>query len=382
MRITVERAALAHALAQSSTNFTEKGAKSEAEQVYVDDIYESIMIESSDEGAFIHATDGNVWTRARIPSEGEGLGRVMIKSSQIGQIVRNLGDGDVELQVTNDKTMILTSGSYRATFPARPAIEYPPAPSVEAGRWSTINGEDLKRLVEASAVCAYDKPDRPALCGINLETLGADIWAVAADGARILTARLRTPVERFPLTMTLPVVFARHAASMASSGPIDFGMNNFGMAVFKTDAMTIVGKCVGQPFPDWRSARNLPKEDEPAAWGEFEVKLLSKAGKRVMSVIGKNDIPALIVGFRDGVLELSMEWSGKSSEEKVTPGEWGGPPAFRMINGSKFGQILGAVSTDKVMVRVPCNPDHPVGIKELGDDDNFSAQYWVMPRKR
>jgi hypothetical protein len=53
-----------------------------------------------------------------------------------------------------------------------------------------------------------------------------------------------------------------------------------------------------------------------------------------------------------------------------------------MINGSKFGQILGAVSTDKVMVRVPCNPDHPVGIKELGDDDNFSAQYWVMPRKR
>jgi DNA polymerase-3 subunit beta len=353
-----------------------------ADHPLVDDVYESVMIESAEHGVFIHATDGNVWTRASIPSEGQGLGRVMIKSSQLGQIVRNLGGGDVELELAGSE-MLLTSGSYRAKFPVRPAVEYPPAPSPEVGRWTTIDAQALDPLIESVALCAYDKPDRPALCGVNLEVLGSDIWAVAADGARIGCAVVHTGEERFPLTMTLPVPFARHASRMALSGAIDFGINKFGMAVFRTETMTVVGKAVGQPFPNWRAAKNLPKDDDPAAMGEFEVKPLLKALKRVMALTGKSSVPGLRMFLQDGALELHMEQSGKESEEIVSADEHGGPSACRMVNGGKLMQILGSISSPTTRIKIPCNPDHPVGVAPIGEkDDKHVVRFWVMPRAR
>lgn len=385
MQIIVDRDELAVALSLSSTNLTKTGKVSEAETNYVDDVYESVMFEVLGESSiFVNATNGMVWTRARLHGEARGLGRVLIKSSQLGSIVSALDPGPVIFALSKDSSRItLTSGSYVAEFGVRNAIEYPAMPD-PAGATHSVEGSVLKELIKASEFCAYEAVDRPYLQGVNIEVVGGSTWAVAANGPAIAVTSFHTGEEAQVLKILTPTHLARHAARMAVLGPIDFGLTKSNMAVFRTEDITVVGKIGHQKFPDWRSMKTLPSELDSAAWGEIETKTLAKACKRILSMAGRDKTPSLLVEFSQGKLHISTSASGRNAIESLKPIAGDAMRnGKRLINGHIFGRIISAITTDRVMVRVFDESSLPVGVTALrGKDDKFSTSYYIMPRER
>lgn len=388
MLITVEHAELAKALKLSSTNLTKTGKVSAEEQAFVDDVYECVLVESMMDGVFISATNGNVWTTARIPAEAKGLGRVMIRSSQISSIVSQLDDREVELEVVGGDQLQMRSGGFRAQFAVRSAMEYPTAPVVEPVASARIPGAALRALVDAVGLCAYDKPDRPALCGVNLEVRDGVLWGVAADGACIAISSameaLHTGETSKPFSVTLPVLSAVQAGRTGDTEAIDFSISKTGMVSIVSENVTMVCKTVTQPFPDWRSAKNLPNELDPMAWGEFETKALRRAIRRVLSLAGdRKTAPGLQVAFWQGRLALTMQASTKSSSETLDGLKGDMTDNHRMVNGDKLEKILGAVNAKTTRLRIPVNPNHPIGVDPITEiEDIVCPQYWIMPRAR
>jgi DNA polymerase III sliding clamp (beta) subunit (PCNA family) len=384
MRITVDRADLAMAMSLSSANLTKTGRVSEAEAISVDDVYESVLIEVlGDNSIFVNATNGMVWTRARLHGEAKGLGRVLIKSSQLGSIVSNLDDGPVTFELSKDSASInLTSGSYRAEFGVRNAIEYPTMPDTTADMIS-VEGPVLKALIQASEFCAYEAVDRPYLQGVNIESVGGSIWAVAANGPSIALTSFSTGQTWKELKILLPVALARHAARMAVLGTIDFGLTKDNMAVFKAEDITVVGKISHVKFPDWRTAKNLPNDLDHAAWGEFDTKKLVRAVNRVLALASRDKAPAMRVEFAGGKLNLSVAASRRSAVERIEP--LAGVPAngSRLVNGLILARIAKAITTDRVIVRISDNADQPISLEAVHKKDSkFRNLYYIMPRER
>lgn len=387
MFLRVDKDELQAALAISAAKLTPEGKFTETEQVRVDDIYENVMLEvSPGKGAFIHATNGNVWTKSRLMGESRGDFQVLIRNSQFAQMIPTLDSGVVEIRLLDGASKVsLSSGAFAAEFGVRPAVEYP-AMAEPDGAWTPLPHEFLKAMVAAVESCVYDKPDRPYLCGVNLTVADDCVMMVAADGARIAVAKLRTAERIGGYSQTLPVALARHAARMAVLGPIDFCLTKMG-AAFRGEGSLVMGKVNSYPFPDWKSAKNLPKKDSPGTTCIVDRKKALRAAKRVIAVLGAGQKHRawMDVSVSPGGLNLVSLSGDKRAVETVPlhqPGVTAPETIGRRINGAYFVQALADADTDLVVIIVPKNPDMPVGVVNMPKPEAVQTITWIMPRDK
>ena len=371
----------------------------------VDTVYESVMFEACQDGVWVNATDGTIWSRILIGAKVKGWDPVMIKSSNLSEIVSHLDDGDLEIEF-DGRQAILSSGSYVARFGAANAMEFPACPKPSHDRF-TIQADKFVSMVRAVEGSAETKADRPYLQGVNFSLYDGNLEVVATDGYRMAISRCAIAshtAERGSLDKTLhenrsgrvaPLYtplkamgtcgsrMARQWLSLASVRPLDgnvsFGFQD-GWGFMVGESAQIVGLLPDQRFPDFRSIPMFPKSDEPSSVIILNRKILARAVKRVCAVGAKlkGSVGLTIETHESGAVWLIARGGGKDARDRVDGRmltKLHDGFITRRIGGDYLRQALDNLSSDEVKMVIPDHEEKPVCVSD------GMTEHWLMPRK-
>ena len=384
MQIRVDKSALMEALTLS------KGSVDRDNPANI--VYESVLFEACQDGVFVNATDGAIWSRVLIGAEVKGWDPVLIKSSQLTDIVAGLDDGELEIAHDGHRAT-LRSGRYRAEFGVADAMEFPAFPKL-TGVLCPVKAGTLAELIKSTEGSADTKIDREYLCGVNFRVQDGEIRAVAADGSRMAISEascgVYTAEEGLAAMGTAGTRLSRQWASCASSlndgEIIRFGFHN-GWGFCVTDNAMIAGVLPDQRFPDWERAEKFPKAHDKRRAVRFDRKKLAKVVQRVTAIGARMKIPTSIDLELDEHGLLSMESHGSSGKsardrleghmiDKAFPA-----PVRRRIGGELLRQALNTLKTQEVVLFMTADGRQPVGFSNTwGKPGDICTIAWLMPR--
>jgi DNA polymerase-3 subunit beta len=389
MQIKVDKSALMEALTLS------KGSVDVNNPTNI--VYESVLFTSNcEDGIWMTATDGSIWTRVRLKAEVRGGTPTLIKSSQLVDIVAGLDDG--ELEITHDgHRATLKSGRYRAEFGVADAMEFPMFPKL-SGVLCPVRARALAELIKSTEASADTKADRPYLCGVNFRVQNGEIRAVATDGSRMAISEASsigyTAEEGLAAVGTCGTRLARQWASLAASlaASLDddqiilFGFQN-GWGFCSSGDATIAGVLPDQRFPDWENAEKFPKPTDKRRTVRFDRKGLAKVVQRVTAIGARMKIPASIDLEMDehGMLSLESHGSsGKNARDKLEGHMIDmafAAPVRRRIGGELLRQALNTLKTQDVVMFMTADGRQPVGVSNTWDKpSDMRSTMWCMPR--
>jgi DNA polymerase-3 subunit beta len=356
-------------------------------------MYESVMFEACQDGVWVNATDGTIWSRVLVGATVKGWDPVMIKSAQLTDIVTGLDDGELEIKFDRSQAT-LTSGRYSAKFGAANAMEFPAMPRLMNDcQLVSVKANKLIEMIRATIDSADTRIDRPYLNGVHFSSHEGDLQVVGLDGHRVAISKLTVPSltaeAMVGATGTAGQRLARQWASLADLRPIDnsvsFGFQDgWGFMVGK-DAM-IAGLLPDQRFPDFRNTPLFPRAGDDVRIIRLDRKTLAKSAKRVCAIGAKlkGAIALDIEARADGKVWLMARASGKDAEDMIE-GQTGhrcGEGMFsRRVGGDLFQQALSNIKGDEVSMFIPAHDQKPMSLsniwKEPGD---IFVEHYLMPR--
>jgi DNA polymerase-3 subunit beta len=353
----------------------------------VSDVYDSVMISVDDDGMWVYATDGVIWSRVAMTGECRGRWQALIKNSQLADIVAGLDDGPVRIDFSDrDGFVTLKSGGYTAKFQTTNAMEFPLPPRRAGKGLVRVPAKQFADLVRSVENCASLAADRPYLQGINFEFFSGEVRATASDGYRLASSVLRTGVTGSSAIGVAPTRLARQGASLAALRPIGnevlFGFEN-GWGFFQGDRAEICGTLNSHPYPNWREAALIPKAGEPRSTAEFDRKTLMKAMKRVVAIGAKlkGAIGVDLTLSGSGNLSIFAKSGGKTAEDSVHPlTALTSSEIERRVAGDLFARSLTEIASERVMLSIPVNSEHPVFLTSCGKDGEIGSVHYIMPR--
>ncbi len=121
-----------------------------------------------------------------MPCELESDVGFALPAKTINDVVRILPDGDVVLQVEQDKVLI-SNGSYSARVPVLPEEEFPTLPELKKSSKDAfeLSSAKLKRLIDRTIFSISDDETRPYLNGALFQSTSTFVKMVTTDGHRM-----------------------------------------------------------------------------------------------------------------------------------------------------------------------------------------------------
>jgi DNA polymerase III subunit beta len=189
MKLTIERAALLHALGQ---------VQSVVERRNTIPILSNVLLKAENGHLALSATDMDLEIVSRATAQGARSGATTAPAHTLYDIVRKLREGaQIELDVGGDKgQMTLRSGRSTFTLSCLPSEDYPLMSAGDLAHSFTLTSTELKRLVDRTRFAISTEETRYYLNGIYLHTARNNelpmLRAVATDGHRL--ARMEIPL--------------------------------------------------------------------------------------------------------------------------------------------------------------------------------------------
>ncbi len=145
----------------------------------------NLLLQGSEQGLFITATDLEVELITNIDIELEESGDTTIPARKLLDICRALPDqAKLEISSSNERVKV-SSGRSRFSLSTLPAEEFPTIDDLELDQSIVITEVELKNLIDKSAFAMAQQDVRYYLNGLLLEVDSEQIKTVATDGHRL-----------------------------------------------------------------------------------------------------------------------------------------------------------------------------------------------------
>ncbi|RDI95245.1 DNA polymerase III subunit beta [Meiothermus sp. QL-1] len=154
-----------------------------------------LPIEASERGLTLQGTNGEVDLEVRLAAEVQGAGRVLVPASTFAQVVRGAPGELIELSLTGEGRLELSSSTFNTLLSTAPPEGYPElsfAPSPQ----ERMPALGLARAITRVRYAASQEEYRAIFRGVQLEMSSRRLRAVASDGFRL--ARYDLPLEGLP----------------------------------------------------------------------------------------------------------------------------------------------------------------------------------------
>ena len=283
--------------------------------------------------------------RTRVNVLGKAAFSAAVPAGVLTSIVSASDAETIELTFDESTlTMKVASGGAKSKIKAFPHEEFPPVSSatVLLGR---LPGQALKTALKRVVVAASCDIVRPALNGVQLAQIGADVYLAAADGFRLAAYRLETSLD-FPTGHTSLVLPRQSVTKLIQILPdgVDIGIfisSNSSAIQFAWGTTSVWIQLVDSTFPDW-------KQIVPPGFKH----LLSLPGREVITALNRADVFAReanhVIRFKPGgdgglVIEGTSDETGKSETTLDVA-----MPFQIAFNGLFAKQGLEAISADAI----------------------------------
>jgi DNA polymerase-3 subunit beta len=331
-----------------------------------------ILLNASEDGVALAATDGEMGLRTAMEAEAAGSGSVLLPGRLLAELARSLGDAGVEIELREaERDVEIRSGGSSFHLRTLPAEDFPNLPD-EGSEPLEIPAAALAETVELVAPAASRDDMRPVLTGVLVSASGEEMTMVATDSYRL--AVKRTELESGiggDLEANIPAKALRELGRIVTAGELDRVAVSLlpNQAVFKAGPILLNTRLIDGQFPNFRQL--LPESYE------HDVRLprpeFLEVVRRVSQLAQRN--APLRLAFSQGELRVSASTPDVGDAEEAMPAAFEGEPLEIGFNPEFLRDGIESVEGDEVMLRL-ISPLRP-GLLQPVDNEDF--RYLVMP---
>lgn len=223
-------------------------------------ILSHVILETGPDGAKLIASDLEIWVSCLLSAEVEEEGSTSIPGRRLFNILRELPEGDLNLDSgSNNETRITSPGSF-FLMKGLPREEFPTPPELGEVKSISIRQGDLKNLIKLTSYAISVDETRYVLNGLYLLFEKGELTVVASDGRRLALARTECPVdEGFRKDAILPSKTVHELARiLGDDGECIIKLGERQVA-FELPGIMIISRLVEGRFPDYRQV--IPREE-------------------------------------------------------------------------------------------------------------------------
>ena len=153
-------------------------------------VLEGALLEAFDGMLRITCTDLNMGIVTQLEADIAEEGRVVLPGKLLGEIVRKLPVGDVDVSVAPNNAATIRCRGSRTTLAGFAAEEYPPLPALEVNESVTLPQSALRDMIRQTSFSIATEESRPIFTGCLMEVDGGCVNLVALDGFRLALRKL------------------------------------------------------------------------------------------------------------------------------------------------------------------------------------------------
>lgn len=281
------------------------------------EILKNVMLQARDGVATLSGTDLEIGIRYEIPGvEIETSGDALLPAARMISILRELTEGTVDLDVSDDGLRI-RSGSSEFNLAAEDAAEFPTIPTFDDDAYHAVSGNLLREAIRRTVFATDVESTRYALGGVLLELEPDSVTLAATDSRRLAVVKSSCRMEGSPESGNVSPVIPSKAMILIERS-IDNEEDDVRIAIHANDALiksghaTISCRLVEGRFPKYRDV--IPNDSSHSVdfvAGQF------LSAVRQAQIVTNEESRGVDFTFSNGVLKMDSKAAdiGKSTIE-------------------------------------------------------------------
>ena len=336
----------------------------------------NVLIEASEEGVVLTATDAEIEMQARCTMQVDETGAVTVPARKLLEIGRHLPDSARVDFESSDGKALFKSGRSRFTLATLPAVEFPKVDELDSPQEVTLSASELHKCVRDTAFSMAQQDVRFYLNGMLLEIGDSRLSCVATDGHRLAYSQCDTeaaPEE--PVRAIVPRKsvgeLQRLLGSIDGEDPVRLLITPQHLQVHVGD-VRLTTKLIDGRFPDYN--RVIPSDGNKEL--VIDCTTLRQSLTRA-SVLSNEKYRGIRMALRDGTLTVSS--NNPDQEEAIDELEvdYAGDSAEIGFNVTYLLDVLGAIDATNARIRLKDGTSSVLITPESTSD----ARYVVMPMR-
>jgi DNA polymerase III subunit beta len=349
-------------------------------------ILSNVLLKAADGRLQIAATDLDVTILSSCAARVTTPGGVTIEAKRLFDIVRSLPDDDVHMNLQENNSVLVESGTAKFRLLGLPAEDYPTLPSVDVKESYTIPLDELKTMVAKVKFAITHEETRFQLNGALLKVQPSKLEMVATDGHRMALINFPqgsggngSAKKATDLTILVPRKALEEILRLESSdeeGNVRFGVSENHL-FFEAGDRRLLARMIDVNFPNYMEV--ISRDNDRRVMVDRE-RLLSTI--RRISLVANERTRAVRFDFAPGKLTVSSTNPELGDARETVPIDYAGNPFFVGLNAAYVTDFLSAVDTPSVSLELKDENSQCIGRPSAPSEDlPYEYLYVVMPMR-
>ncbi len=346
-------------------------------------ILSNVLLKAADGRLQIAATDLDVTILSSTPARITTPGGVTIEAKRLFDVVRSLPDDDVHMNLQENNSMLIESGTAKFRLLGLPAEDYPTLPTVNVSDAYAIELDELKTMFGKVKFAITHEETRFQLNGALLKVQPAKMEMVATDGHRM--ALINFPKggngkgrKGSDLTILIPRKALDEILRLegGEDGTVKFGTSE-NQLFFDAGDRRLMARMIDVNFPNYMEV--ISRDNDRHVMVDRE-RLLSTI--RRISLVANERTRAVRFDFAPGKLTVSSTNPELGDARETVPIDYAGNPFHVGLNAAYLTDFLSAVDTPQVSLDLKDENSQCIGKPaNQADDLPYDYLYVVMPMR-
>ena len=334
-------------------------------------IFAGVLMQAGSGRLELSATDMELSIRTGLDADVDGEGSAVVPGRLLGDIVRQLPAGEVEIEYqAEENTLLVTSGSASYRLRTYAVEDFPRLPEVEAAPTSSLDAEPLLEAIACVARAAGRDESRPVLTGVFVRLGSGRLAMVATDSYRLSVKESDIAGDVPELEAIVPARALDELRRIAGGGgQVELAVLDNHVA-FGAGGVWLTTRKIDGQFPD--HTKLIPESSEFAVDLSLTRSELLDVVRR-MAVMAHRSSP-LRLRLAEGELTISVQTPDVGEARESLPVAYSGEPLEIGFNAAYLQDGVESVEGDELLLRL-INPLRP-GLVQ-GPEEGF--RYLIMP---
>ena len=212
-----------------------------------------IKFDLGGKGLILTASDNDVTIQTFIPKTKditiEDEGSVIIQGRYILDIVRKIPDDKINLEVFDEKKIIISTDNSEYNLNGIDKRDYPNINLEESKTPIIIDSKELKKMINQTAFATSNDESRPQLTGINFKIIGDELECNATDSYRLARKTLKINNNNENYNIVIPSKNLVEFVKILDDEPVELHIFN-NKILFKTLNMYFQSRLINGSYPN------------------------------------------------------------------------------------------------------------------------------------
>ncbi len=314
-------------------------------------ILSTVLLETTDNGVEVSATDLEIGFKAHLEAQVEKTGALALPARKFYEIVKDFPMEVIHLEEREPQWVTIFGEGEEVVFrlAGLPAEDFPALPDVDGTTLVEIPGGTLAEMVSKTIFCVATEESRFLLSGIYVEKVLEEdtvLRFVATDGHRL--AMINRELESIKdLDLSPGVIVPRKAAQEMKKIAQDHVLVQFGLkenhAILATPNEIITARLIDGQYPDYRAV--IPQTKERVVL--VPRKRFIEALKRISVISSERYRPVKLEFAPEEITVVSHHPDLGEGREKIAA-TYSGEPFSLNFNAKYLVDILDIMESEEV----------------------------------